>query len=198
MQHSPRSTAKVASSCRARDATGLEAKKYVVAWSHPAYVEKVVTSYDRVRHLETYMRQSRQAILQDMTPFVGWQKIVAPDLWRKLQDGQAAPVVVVYPSVAVAVARMPAPGIFEEAGYGEKEEAQGTTDSGAEPGSRPGLVRFFQRTFQLHGMLQSTTKASPEAKLLLTTCQEAGWIAYEPSISYAWQVRKRQALKNRL
>jgi len=49
---------------RARDATGLEAKKYVVAWSHPAYQERVVTSYDRVTHLETYMRQSRQAILQ--------------------------------------------------------------------------------------------------------------------------------------
>lgn len=49
---------------RARDATGLEAKKYMVAWSHPAYVERVITSYDRVTHLEAYMRRSRQAILQ--------------------------------------------------------------------------------------------------------------------------------------
>ncbi|CAJ1339181.1 unnamed protein product, partial [Effrenium voratum] len=49
---------------RARDATGVEAKKYVVAWSYPAYQEEVVTSFDRVTHLQAYMRQSRQAILQ--------------------------------------------------------------------------------------------------------------------------------------
>eukprot|EP00439_Symbiodinium_sp_Y106_P017914 s6001_g2.t1 len=68
---------------RARDASGVEAKRYSVAWSHPAYEERVVTSYDRVTSLldlltgskanrasasteavEEYIRRSRQAILQ--------------------------------------------------------------------------------------------------------------------------------------
>ncbi|CAE7185706.1 unnamed protein product, partial [Symbiodinium microadriaticum] len=49
---------------RARDASGVEAKRYSVAWSHPAYEERVVTSYDRVTSLLEYIRRSRQAILQ--------------------------------------------------------------------------------------------------------------------------------------